>query len=68
MNTIKFKLVGLHCEACIKVASLKIKKIEGIKDVLINLATGQAEITAERPVEIKEFEQALAGTDYTIKL
>ncbi|KKR19795.1 MAG: Heavy metal transport/detoxification protein [Parcubacteria group bacterium GW2011_GWE2_39_37] len=66
MNKINFKLQGLHCEACVKMATLKFKKIDGVKEVKIDLTSGDAEINTETPIEIEKFKLALTDTDYTI--
>lgn len=61
-----FKLKGLTCEACVKMASMRLKCLAGVKDVVINLNTGETAITAKNEISAKEAKLALAGTPYSI--
>jgi copper chaperone CopZ len=63
---IDFTLKGLRCIACVKLSLLKLKKISGVKNVEIDLATGKAHIDADPVVTLPEIEQALVGTDYSV--
>jgi len=40
----KLKIVGMHCATCVNTVSKAIGKVEGVKAVSVNLATGFAEI------------------------
>ncbi|OGZ41735.1 MAG: hypothetical protein A3B04_02600 [Candidatus Portnoybacteria bacterium RIFCSPLOWO2_02_FULL_39_11] len=64
--TTKFKLSGLTCEACVKLATMRLKRLTGVKDVIIKLATGETEIIADHEISDKEAELVLAGSEYTI--
>jgi len=64
--TTKFKLSGLTCEACVKLATMRLKRLTGVKDVIIKLATGETEITADHAISAKEAELVLAGSEYSI--
>jgi copper chaperone CopZ len=66
MNT--FILKGLHCDACAKVCTLKIKKIDGVTDVRVTRNGEEAlgELDAARNIGTEEIQEALAGTDYTV--
>lgn len=46
---------------------MKLAKIPGVSNVVVDPVTGDTAITAERPIEIKEAQAALSGTDYSIK-
>lgn len=62
----QFKLKGLTCEACVKLASARLKKLAGVKNVIIKLNTGETEIMAEREISVPEAELVLAGSGYSI--
>lgn len=69
MSMIKFKIKGLTCEACVKLSTVKLKKLPGVKDVKISLATGETVLTAERGIDFSEITRAFSGTGYAaIKL
>ncbi|NCN25669.1 hypothetical protein COT94_03645 [Candidatus Falkowbacteria bacterium CG10_big_fil_rev_8_21_14_0_10_37_14] len=66
MKTLKIKLQGLHCPACVQLSTMKLKKIAGVETVKINLVSGQTEIIANRDVSIDEAKKMLQDTDYSI--
>lgn len=66
MNTLKFNLHGLHCEACVKLSTIKIKNLIGESTVKIDLESGRAEVSANRAVSLGQIKQALADTTYKI--
>lgn len=66
MKTLNFKLQGLHCEACIKLATMKLKKIEGVKEIKITLSDGSGEAKVEEAVTIEQLRAALVGSDYSL--
>lgn len=66
MNETKFKLNGFHCESCVKLATMKLKKIAGVQDVKFVDTDGNGSLFADRAIDKNEIEQALVGTDYTV--
>lgn len=56
----------MHCGACQKVIEKKLMKIEGVEKVNVELS-GEAIITAKRPINIDEVRLALEGTDYQVE-
>ena len=66
MNEQKFKLNGFHCESCVKLATMRLKKIEGVQEVEFADADGNGKLIAERVIDKVEIEKALEGTEYTV--
>lgn len=66
MNMLKYTIKGLNCEACIKISTMKLKKVAGVHDIKINLATGETEICAERQIGLDELNEALHNTGFTL--
>lgn len=66
MQVFRFKISGLTCEACIKLITLRLKKIIGVTEVSIDLQSGQAEVRTELDLSFDRIEQAFVGTDYSI--
>lgn len=66
MSEIKFKVNGFHCESCVKLATIKIKKIEGVQSVDIK-DDGQAVVEATREVGMDEISEAVASAGHTIE-
>ena len=60
-----FKIDGFHCEACVKVSTLKMKKIRDVADVVIT-PDGVATVSANRGISLDEVSRALDGLGYTV--
>jgi copper chaperone CopZ len=66
MQTIKFRLQGLTCEACVKLSTIKIKNLIGESVVKIDLESGRAEVSSDRDISLDKIRLALAGTAYEV--
>lgn len=66
MNKQKFKLNGFHCESCVKLATIKLKKIAGVQDVSFSDTEGNGVLVSDRAIDKAEIEKALEGTEYTV--
>lgn len=60
----KVKLSGLHCQACQKLTSRMISKINGVSAVDVDLNKSAATVTADRPLTLDEIQKALEGSNY----
>ena len=58
----KFKVLGMHCQACQKVIEKKLMKIEGVSQV-IALLSGEVTVVANRSITSDEVKLALEGTE-----
>ena len=67
METIKFKITNLHCEACVKLSTSALLEISGVKKAAVDLKSGDVVIEADRPVSIAEIAASLKGIDKSIK-
>lgn len=65
MNEQIFKISGFHCEACVKLSTMKIKKISDVHDVTIT-PDGVATVCAGRMIALDEISKALDGLGYTV--
>lgn len=66
MQVFRFKISGLTCEACIKLITLRLKKIIGVTEVSIDLQSGQAKVMSEPDLSFDRLEQVFVDTDYSI--
>lgn len=66
MNKINFKLAGLTCDACAKLAGNRLRKIPGVIDVNIDKASGDAEVISNTAIDRNDLQKSLEGTDYKI--
>lgn len=66
IHTTKLQLSGLTCGACEKVISKRLRKIEGVQEVLVSSQNGATSISASRPILKDEVISALEGTHYKV--
>lgn len=66
MKDIKFKLAGLTCEACVKLATSRLNKVPGVHDVSVDLTSGDVRVTGEESLDEGILSESLAGTHYSI--
>lgn len=64
MDQKTFKITGLHCEACTKLTTKRIKDIPGVADAVVDLQSGKAEITTDRELNVNEVRSALTDSEY----
>lgn len=62
-----FKISGFHCEACVRLSTMKIRKISDVHDVAI-ASDGTARVCAERVIALDEIIAALDGLGYTVAI
>lgn len=55
----KFKVEGLECASCVARAEKALKKVEGVEDARVNLATSQGVIESKSAISGRELQQAL---------
>ena len=63
--TTTVKLSGLYCDACPRLITKRIGKIEGVQTVQVDMG-GTAAISADRAIGQDEIRTALTGTRYSI--
>lgn len=66
MSEIKFKVNGFHCDSCVRLATMKIKKIAGVESVDIK-EDGESVVRADREIGLDELSQAVASSGHTIE-
>ncbi|MDP2585552.1 MAG: heavy metal translocating P-type ATPase [Candidatus Levybacteria bacterium] len=64
-----FSIKGMHCASCVGVTERALKKVLGVKDAVVNLATEKATVTYDEescsPIQLA---QAIAKTGYKLEL
>ncbi|MDP2656042.1 MAG: heavy metal-associated domain-containing protein [bacterium] len=59
MPVTKFRITNLSCGACVKLSVGALEKISGVTSASVDLATGSAELMADRDVSWDEITGAL---------
>ena len=63
MSVITFRITNLTCGACVKLSTMALKKISGVTNTVVDLATGSVELEADRDVAWEEIVDALKTVD-----
>ena len=61
-----FKLSGLTCPACKKIAEKRIAAIPGVKQVKVSVDSGEAVVDSDWDIRIQEIKDALKDTHYQV--
>jgi Cu+-exporting ATPase len=64
-----FPVKGMHCASCIRVNERALKKVPGVKEAVVNLATEKATVTYDKDeCTPQQLAQAVAKNGYTLEL
>ncbi len=64
-----FPIKGIHCASCIKVTERALKKVSGVKEAVVNLATEKATVTYDKDTcTPQQLADSIAKTGYTLNL
>lgn len=47
MNTINFKITGMHCASCEKIIKMELEGLEGVKNVSVDFKSGKASVEVD---------------------
>ena len=64
MTTIKIK--GMSCDHCVRAVSKVLNSIEGIKNVKVDLAKGEATFIEEKPVDVNMIKEQIKKAGYEV--
>ena len=67
MTSQTFTISGMTCEACAKLTTKRIKNINGVLDVRVDLETKTANVETERPITAQEITTAFGDSNYRAK-
>lgn len=67
LTTKTFPVKGMHCASCVRVIERALKKINGVSDAVVNLATEKATVSYDSKVaKDRDFESAVSGVGYQL--
>ncbi|KPJ53071.1 mercury transporter [candidate division TA06 bacterium DG_24] len=64
MRTIKVK--GMTCEHCVMAVKKALSEVEGIENVNVDLARGEATFEELKPVQMETIRERIVGAGYEI--
>lgn len=66
MSTTTFTVVGMSCGGCVRKVTGELAGIDGVRDVAVDLASGQVAVTSDAPVDQSAFRGAVESAGYTV--
>jgi len=64
-----FPIKGMHCASCVKVTERALKKVPGVKEAVVNLATEKATVTYNKDnCTPQQLAESIAKTGYKLEL
>lgn len=64
-----FSIKGMHCASCVRILERTLKKVDGVQDAVVNLATEKATVTFDsQKVTETHLSSAVANVGYTAML
>lgn len=62
----RYTVTGMTCGHCASSVTEQIQRIDGVRDVAVDLATGAITVTADRPVPIEVVTMAVNEAGYQL--
>jgi len=59
-------IVGMTCQHCVKAVEEALGRVDGVRDVEVNLDSGSATFSEERRVDMEAVRQAVADAGYKV--
>lgn len=66
MNTATYTVTGMTCGHCVSSVTEELTKIDGVRAVDIDLATGAVTVTSDSPVDEGQVREAVDEAGYEI--
>ena len=64
MSTSNFTITGMTCGHCVASVSEEIGEISGVRDVAVELSTGQVTVTSDDPLDQADVRAAVEEAGY----
>ena len=61
-----YDVKGMHCASCVRVIERKLKKVEGVTDANVNLATNRVTVMSHEEIPSNQLVSALNDTSYEL--
>ncbi|SCG64414.1 heavy-metal-associated domain-containing protein [Micromonospora coxensis] len=66
MVTTTYQVKGMTCGHCVNSVSTEVGAIQGVRDVQVDLATGQVTVTSESPLDTDSVRAAVDEAGYDL--
>ncbi|MGC4810717.1 heavy-metal-associated domain-containing protein [Micromonospora sp. DT228] len=61
-----FQVQGMTCGHCVSAVSAEVGAIAGVRDVQVDLATGQVAVSSEQPLDVQVVRAAVDEAGYEL--
>jgi copper ion binding protein len=65
-TTKAYTVTGMTCSHCVDAVSAEVRRIPGVTDVKVDLATGAVTVTSERPADDEAIAAAVDEAGYEV--
>lgn len=65
--TLNIKISGITCDACVKLITKRVGKLDGATDIVISQNSGETIINSTNKLNISDIASALSGLPYQVK-
>lgn len=66
MSTTTFTVVGMSCGGCVRKVTGELSGIDGVRDVVVDLTSGQVAVSGDAPMDPSAFRAAVESAGYTV--
>lgn len=66
MATATFRIAGMTCDHCVRAVTAEISKLDGVRDVRVDLASGEVDVTSEAPLDSAAVQAAVDEAGYEV--
>jgi copper ion binding protein len=65
-TTETYDVVGMTCDHCVRAVTAEVSALEGVREVQVDLVTGQVHVTAHQPVATEQLREAVEEAGYQL--
>ena len=66
MQTQTYTVTGMTCSHCVNSVSTEIGKLDGVRDVQVDLSTGKVTVTSDQPLTDAAIDAAIDEAGYQV--
>ncbi|HLU33587.1 MAG TPA: heavy-metal-associated domain-containing protein [Natronosporangium sp.] len=65
-TTTTYRVTGMTCGHCASAVTAELTRLPGVRDVTVELATGEVRVTSDGPLPLDEIRTAVDEAGYTL--
>ena len=66
MTTATYNVTGMTCEHCMRAVTQEVSKLEGVKDVNVDLSGGKVTVVSDQPLDETRVRAAIDEAGYEL--